>query len=774
MMRTDSLTNKRDWSMEGLKINKDVLVVLLMGFLLTRANILNKLTPFGFAFLAAYIIIKGTNIPLLISVLIGTCIFQGFKGIGYILAYVFFYGFFSIIKKGKTYSLVKASLVAAIIFTCCRILGICMDKTLFIYDLFMAIFEGVVVFTMIYIFSFSIPIDQIKGANFTNEKIICSFIVLALTLAGINDISIFGIGLKNIFSVVIILYLSHNKGAFIGGTTGIILGMIAYISDPEMPFIIGIFGISGLLAGIFKDLGKCGSALGFLLGNGILSFYINGLGISFLNTKEMILGIVLFLLSTKKVDGKIIDTITVNSDTNKDYIKKRDEVVIRRLDRMVELFNNLSNTFKESAEKKDVHSNGEVYAVVDGVANNVCKHCYKHEKCWGRNYYGTYQNLLKLVGLVEMKTAEDKVVYSEAKKYCIRFGDVIEEIDRAVDKLKFNHMWKLKLTENRLLLSEQLESVGKIIKNLTTDIYTNSSFNEDVEQNLYKMLKNNRVDVREVSVTQIGQEDFEIFIELNSITQDKNQLKAMVSECLGFPVMSDSNFRENSRAHRFKLIRRNRFSAITKMVNMPNSEDRMSGDSFTFGEIENTHFSAICDGMGIGRKANEESKVAISLLERLMEANVDKNLTLRTINSVLRAKSNEEIFTTLDLSFIDLYSGKLQMIKTGAPATFIKKKDRVEVINANTLPVGILKDIDFNVYEEYIEDGDIIIMMSDGVLEADREMYNGESWMKDIIMNIESINPLTIAKEILEEAKNVISNDRDDMTVLVTKVWKNI
>ena len=85
-----------------------------------------------------------------------------------------------------------------------------------------------------------------------------------------------------------------------------------------------------------------------------------------------------------------------------------------------------------------------------------------------------------------------------------------------------------------------------------------------------------------------------------------------------------------------------------------------------------------------------------------------------------------------------------------------------------------MKDIDFNVYEEYIEDGDIIIMMSDGVLEADREMYNGESWMKDIIMNIESINPLTIAKKILEEAKNVISNDRDDMTVLVTKVWKNI
>lgn len=774
MMRMDSLTNKRDLYKEGLRINKDILIALIIGFLLARANVLNKLTPFGYAFLASYIIIKGANVPLLISVVISTCIFQGFNGVGYIGACIFLYSYFTIIIKEKSYSLIIASLVATTIFACSRILGICIDKTVFIYDIFMALFESIVVFTMIYVFSFSVPIDQIKGTNFTNEKIVCSFIILALTLAGINNISIFDIGLKNLFSISMILCLSYNQGVFIGGTTGIILGMIAYISEPEMPFIIGIFGISGILAGIFKDLGKSGCAIGFLLGNGIISFYINGLGTSFLNTKELILGIILFLIIANKFDTKIIEAFSINLNTKKDYIKKRDEIVIRKLDRMVELFNNLSATFKESAEEREMHSTGEVYGVVDCIANNVCKDCYKCEKCWGTNYYGTYQNLFNLVGLVEMKTGEDNAVYEEAKKCCVRYGEIIDVIDRTVDKLKLNHGWKLKLKENRLLLSEQLESVGRIIEDLTANIYSNSSFNDEVEQNLYKELKNNRIDIREVSVTQIGQEDFEIFIDLNSSIQEKNKLKDMVSKCLGFPVVSDTNFRENGKTHRFKLIRQNRFSAITKMANMPNSEGRICGDSFTFGEIENTHFSAISDGMGIGRKASEESKVAISLLERLMDANVDKNLTLRTINSVLRAKSNEEIFTTLDLSFIDLYSGKLQMIKTGSPATFIKKKDRVDVINANTLPVGILKDVDFNIYEEYIEDGDIIIMLSDGVLEANRGIDNTESWMKNIITNIDSLNPQTIAREILKEANKVISNDRDDMTVLVTKVWKNV
>lgn len=775
MMRTDYLFTKKSWYDLGLKMDRGIILTIIMGFLLSRANVLSKLTPFGCAFLSAYIIMKSLNISILLSVLIGTLMLQGVKGIGYISAYLLIYVFFAFFKEERSYSLLKASLVAALIFTSCRAIGVVLGKTLFIYDLFIVLFEGIIVFTMTYIFSFSIPIEKIDGTIFNNEKIICSFITLALALSGIKNAMIFGIAIKNLVSIVIILYLSYNYGAFFGGTTGIVLGMVAYISQPEMPFLIGVFGIAGLLAGIFKDLGRFGSVLGFLLGNGIISFYINGLGTSFLNFKELIIAILLFLMSANKINIKISEVFSMDLDSRKGYSQKKDEIVVKKLDRMVELFNNLSATFKESAEERDFHSTGEVYSIVDSIANGICKGCYKYENCWEKNYYNTYQNFFNLVGLVEIKSADNEIVYSEAKKFCIRHGEIIQIIDRAVERLKLNHSWKLKLKDNRLLLSEQLDGVSKVIKNITADVYTNPTFNKEIEENLYKDLKNNRIDVKDVSVVQIGEEDFEIFIDLSTNVHAENKLKAIVSKSLGFPVISDSNFNSiSSKKQRFKLLRTNRFSAITKTATMPSSEGKISGDSFTFGEIENTHYSALSDGMGIGRKANEESKVAISLLERLMEANVDKDIILKTINSVLRAKSNEEMFTTLDLSFIDLYLGKLQMIKTGAPATFIKKKDRVEIINSGTLPVGILKDIDFNLYEEYIEDGDIIIMMSDGVLDANRDIDNAESWMKDIITNINSINPQVIANEILKKARGLVSNNRDDMTVLVTKVWKNI
>lgn len=775
MMRTDSLLNKRTWYDLGLKIDKSIIITIIMGFFLARANVLNKLTPFGIAFLSAYIITKHLNIPILLSVLIGTFTLQGSKGMSYILAYLLIYVFFALFKEERSFSLLKASLVAALIFTVSRVVGVLLGRTIFIYDLFIVLFEGIIVFTMTYIFSFSLPIEKPGGMIFNNEKVICSFITLALALSGIKNTVIFGIAIKNLISIVIILYLSYGYGGFLGGTTGIILGMVAYISQPEMPFLIGIFGIAGLLAGIFKDLGRYGSALGFLLGNGIISFYINGLGTSFLNLKEVAIAILLFLISASKINIMISEIFAMDSDLRKGYTQKKDEVVVKKLNRMVDLFNNLSTTFKESAEERDFHSTGEVYSMVDCIANSICTDCYKYENCWERNYYNTYQNFFNLVGLVEIKGVDNQTVFSEGRKFCIRPEVILQSIDRSVERLKLNHNWQLKLRDNRLLLSEQLDGVSKVIKNITTDIYTNPTFNKDIEENLYKDLKNSRIDVKDVAVMQIGEEDFEVFIDLNTPVQVESKLKFIVSESLGFPVVSDTSFNSiSNKKQRFKLIRSNRFSAITKTATIPNSESKISGDSFTFGEIENTHYSALSDGMGIGRKASEESKVAISLLERLMEANVDKDIILKTINSVLRAKSNNEMFTTLDISFIDLYLGKLQMIKTGAPATFIKKKDRVEIINSGTLPVGILKDIDFNLYEEYIEDGDIIIMMSDGVLDANRDIDNAEAWMKDIIMNIKSINPQIIANEILKNAKGMVSNTRDDMTVLVTKVWKNI
>lgn len=772
MMKVESSVRKKNWSELWLRIEKEDIVTILIAFALARASIFKGFTPFGFAFFSSYIILRGLSIPLLLSVIIGSISVNGFEGLSYISAYILVYILFILVKEEKSFSLIRAFVATSIVFLFSRSIGLVLGKNIFIYDLIMVFFESIIVFTFSYIFSFSLPIEKMKGTNIGNEKTICSFITLALVLSGMKELSLLGIQLKSITGMVIILLLAYNQGAFFGGITGIVLGMISYISNGEMPFIISIMAVGGLLSGVFRDLGKMGSILGFALGNGIISYYINGLGTSFITYRELLLGSIIFLMIPKKVNEKMSDLFTANYYLKKDYNQKRDELVAKKLNKMMELFDRLSITFKDAAE--DEHfSAGEIYGLVDKIANDVCTSCSRYENCWNDNYYRSYQKFFNIIGIAEIKGDNKEAIFSEIDKYCIRPKEILDRVDRAVERLKLNESWKSKLKENRMLLSEQLASFSRLVEDIVVNIYEKPSFNEELEQNIYKELKNNRVDISEVTVVQIGDDDLDIFIDLNKAVATDERIKKIISQTLEAPVLSD-NQNTNSKRLRFKLIRHNRYSAVTKIAMASSLDNKVSGDSYTFGEVENTHYVAISDGMGKGYKANRESKIAISLLERLMEANIDKEIILKTINSVLRAKSSEEVFTTLDLGLIDLYTGKLQMIKTGAPATFIKKKDRVEVINSSSLPVGMLQEIDFNIYEEYIEDGDIIIMMSDGVLDSCEDVDNREIWMRDIIMSINSINPETIANEILDRAKSYLSCNKDDMTVLVTKVWKNI
>lgn len=776
MTKMESILSKSKWE---LGIDKYQISIMFIGFFLGRVNIIDRLTPFSIAFLAAYIISRDVSLGLLVSIVLGIFSFQGFNGAAYYVSAVIIYTLLQKAKEDREVTLIGSSLITGAVFTVIKVLFILIVGRVFIYDLFLAIFEGILIFTMTYIFSFSIPIEGLSKQKMTNEKIICSFITLALILAGFNDLFLFGISLKNIISVVIIIYLSYNQGVLMGVTSGVVLGLVSYISHTEMPFIIAILGVSGLLAGLFNELGKAGSILGFILGNGIISFYLNGLGTSFIDYKELLIAGVLFLGLSYYYEEDINKIFIPESDLRGEYEDRKAEVIVKKLNKMVDLFHSLSQTFKETINDVDSHSNIEVYSLIDGVINNTCTDCSNHEQCWKENYYTTYHKVFNLIALMESNLGNEDRLKTEIEEFCIGEGKLIVNLKEAYQLFVNNEIWNKKLNEQRILVADQLKGLGHVIEKISKDMYTNPIFNVELEQILLKELKNLRIGVQDITVAELEKDNIEILVDFNkeyNINENIERVRGIVSNSLGYPLSSNYIYsNDKNRSKTFKLIRSNTFQSLTKVCSTSNSEGCISGDNYTFGEVDNISFVAISDGMGIGKKADVESSTAINLLEKLMEANFDKEMAIKTINSVLRTKSNDEIFTTMDMGFVDLYSGKLQMIKAGSPATFIKKKDRVEVVNSQCLPIGILKDIDFKIYEENLEDGDLIIMMSDGVLDSNREVDNSEKWMEKVIMDIKAINPQFIADEILNIA-HFMSGDKikDDMTVMVTKVWKSV
>ena len=230
----------------------------------------------------------------------------------------------------------------------------------------------------------------------------------------------------------------------------------------------------------------------------------------------------------------------------------------------------------------------------------------------------------------------------------------------------------------------------------------------------------------------------------------------------------ETNLCVNTYASEDKYILQLGFSRKTKEGSM------VSGDSSISVKLDDgKYLLAISDGMGTGPKAKQASSVATKMLQRLLSSGFDKDTSLELINSTLAMTLEEDTFATLDIAILDLYSGNIEFIKNGACPTYIKEKKEVQIIKAISLPAGILENLSLVVYDKDIEDGDILVMCSDGIMESNGEYQNKELWVRDILEEIETDNVQKIADIITKEA---IDNDygviKDDMSIIVAKFIK--
>ena len=201
------------------------------------------------------------------------------------------------------------------------------------------------------------------------------------------------------------------------------------------------------------------------------------------------------------------------------------------------------------------------------------------------------------------------------------------------------------------------------------------------------------------------------------------------------------------------------------------SFDEVSGDTMAAFAFDAHHLAlVISDGMGKGKQASAESKMVVATLTRLLQAGFDVDLAMKTVNGILMAGSDGERFATVDLAIVDRAKGRAKIYKMGAATTFIKHDGRVSMLKRQALPAGITSGLDLEYIDIKLRKGDLLVMVSDGVIDCDRKDFNCD-WLRSRLLEIGSKDPETVAELIVNKAAEKYGiHERDDLTVMTAAI----
>lgn len=353
-------------------------------------------------------------------------------------------------------------------------------------------------------------------------------------------------------------------------------------------------------------------------------------------------------------------------------------------------------------------------------------------------------------------------------------SQIIRTINISYKIAKSNFIWKKKVEENQKNIGKQLDGVSKAIKKMAkgieNEIETSSKY-ELQERQITELLKIKGIEIQDISIKKDGRYIIEIYLQDNLGRNKTEDIEKIATQILEEKIVLNE---EASIGKKVNLLSDDKYVMAIATEETTKNKSEVSGDSMLSIRLKDgKYLVALSDGMGTGTKAKKSSTQAIKMLENLLLSGFDKNISLELINRAIM-NQNEETFATLDIAIIDLYLGNIEFIKSGACPTYIKNDKKIQIIKSNSLPTGMVEANQIETFDKDIKSGDIILMCSDGILDANIEYKNKELWLKYLLEDIETNNTRKIANLVLNEAiDNNFGNIKDDMSVMVCKfMWK--
>lgn len=208
-----------------------------------------EFAPFGLAIFAAACSNQIPSIIIYICAGIGTFIGFGIKGfLTYLISSIIFIAL-TLIFRRKYQDKNRNEKQKLGLYLFISIVTVQVVKMFFgiflIYDLLASVMFGIVGYIFYKIFANSITVIKEYGIKaFTIEEVIGASLLIAIAIYSMHGLTIFGLSISNILSIMLVMFLGWKNGMLVGATSGITIGIVLGIIGNGNPILIASYAIS--------------------------------------------------------------------------------------------------------------------------------------------------------------------------------------------------------------------------------------------------------------------------------------------------------------------------------------------------------------------------------------------------------------------------------------------------------------------------------------------------------------------------------------------------
>lgn len=358
---------------------------------------------------------------------------------------------------------------------------------------------------------------------------------------------------------------------------------------------------------------------------------------------------------------------------------------------------------------------------------------------------------------------------------CRRKEDYLAQLNRNLGRASMNLEWKNRFLESRDTVMVQFRELAGILDEFAHQMEQATDVTAKKEELVRRKFRIHRMDVENMLLLEYENHQREAYLMVHALGKrcvTSKEAAELFGEAVGgsWYAPPDTRALINRQSVAIRFVEMGQYQMRYGTAQLPKNGESVCGDHYIWSEeVLGQVILGLSDGMGSGDLASQESGKLVELIGQLLETGFSARASMKMANTVLLLAGTQQHPATIDLACVDLHNGVLEAMKMGAPATFVISDGSVEILEAGELPAGVLPGAEPSLISRKLWDGDWIVMVTDGILEACPGVYKEQS-MQEFLEEITAKSPQDLAQQVLDFARQ--GGENDDMTVLVAGIWK--